>query len=40
MPDWSNMGEEVKERLKKCGREVKIFPLAKIVKPDLPGFLR
>lgn len=29
------MGEEVKERLKKCGQEVKIYPLAKIVKPEV-----
>ena len=28
------MGEEVKERLKKCGQEVKIYPLVKIVKPE------
>ena len=28
-----NMGENVKRRLKKCGDDVKIYPLAKIVKP-------
>lgn len=35
MPSWIEMGEEVKERLKKCGQEVKIYPLVKIVKPEV-----
>ena len=30
-----NMGEKVKTRLKKCGENVKIYPLAKIVKPEV-----
>jgi galactoside O-acetyltransferase len=30
-----NMGENVKRRLKKCGENVKIYPLAKIVKPEV-----
>ena len=30
-----NMGENVKRRLKKCGEDVKIYPLAKIVKPEV-----
>ena len=30
-----NMGEKVKRRLKKCGEDVKIYPLAKIVKPEV-----
>ena len=30
-----NMGENVKSRLKKCGESVKIYPLAKIVKPEV-----
>ena len=35
MSRWIEMGEEVKERLKKCGQEVKIYPLVKIVKPEV-----
>ena len=35
MPDCNGMGEKLKSRLKKCGREVKIYPLAKIVKPEV-----
>ena len=34
MPSWIEMGEEVKEKFKKCGQEVKIYTLAKIVKPE------
>lgn len=30
-----NMGEKVKTRLKRCGKSVKIYPLAKIVKPEV-----
>ena len=30
-----NMGENVKKRLKKCGENVKIYSLAKIVKPEV-----
>jgi galactoside O-acetyltransferase len=30
-----NMGEKVKRRLKRCGESVKIYPLAKIVKPEV-----
>lgn len=30
-----NMGEKVKSRFKKCGDDVKIYPLAKIVKPEV-----
>ena len=30
----SNMGENIKKELKFCGREVKIYPMAKIVKPE------
>ena len=30
-----NMGEKVKSRLKKCGENVKIYFLAKIVKPEV-----
>ena len=30
-----NMGESAKRSLKKCGEDVKIYPLAKIVKPDV-----
>ena len=30
-----NMGENVKRRLKKCGKDVKIFPLAKIANPEV-----
>ena len=28
-------GEKVKGRLKKCGKDIKIYPLAKIVKPEV-----
>ena len=30
-----NMGENVKRRLKKCGEDVEIYPLAKIIKPEV-----
>ena len=30
-----NMGSNVKDRLKKCGKDVTIFPLAKMVKPEV-----
>lgn len=30
-----NMGENVKNRLSKCGDDVNIYPLAKIVKPEV-----
>ena len=30
-----NMGENVRRRLKKCGDDVKIYPLAKIAKPEV-----
>ena len=30
-----NMGEKVKSRLKKCGENVKVYPLAKITKPEV-----
>lgn len=33
--DDQNMGEKVKENLKKCGQDVKIYPLAKIVNPEV-----
>ncbi|HJH25269.1 MAG TPA: hypothetical protein C5S37_15075, partial [Methanophagales archaeon] len=33
--DDVNMSENVKRRLKKCGEDVKIYPLAKIVKPEV-----
>ncbi len=35
MPSWIEMGEKVKGRLKRCGQEVKIYPLAKIIKPEV-----
>lgn len=35
MPNDEDMGENVKNRLKKCGDGVKIYPLAKIVKPEV-----
>ncbi len=35
MSDLDDIGEQVKERLKECGRGVKIFPLAKIAKPEV-----
>jgi galactoside O-acetyltransferase len=35
MSDWLEMGEGIKEKLKNCGREVKIYPLAKIVRPEI-----
>ena len=31
----ANMGERVKERLKRCGGEVQIYPLAKIAHPEV-----
>jgi len=33
--DDQNMGERVKGKLKRCGQGVKIYPLAKIVKPEV-----
>lgn len=33
--DDSNMGSKVKNRLKKCGKDVEIYPLSKIIKPEL-----
>ena len=30
-----NMGEKVKKKLKRCGEDVRIYPLAKIVKPEV-----
>jgi acetyltransferase-like isoleucine patch superfamily enzyme len=35
MFDYQNMGENVKQNLKSCGEGVKIYPLAKIVKPEV-----
>ncbi len=35
MSNSTEMGENVKDKLKRCGREVKIYPLAKIVKPEV-----
>ncbi|MFC1964848.1 acyltransferase [Chloroflexota bacterium] len=35
MFDTSNMGEQIKERLKRCGEGIVIYPLAKIVKPEV-----
>jgi len=35
MFDDQNMGENVKQNLKRCGEGVKIYPLAKIVKPEM-----
>ena len=35
MFDDPNMGEKVKERLKSCGEGVVIYPLAKIVNPEV-----
>lgn len=35
MKDCNDMGETTKSRFKKCGRAVKIYPLAKIVKPEV-----
>lgn len=32
---YENLGENAKSRLKKCGENVKIYPLAKIVKPEV-----
>jgi len=33
--DDQNMGEKVKQNLKRCGQDVKIYPLAKIVNPQV-----
>lgn len=33
--DDQNMGERVKQHLKRCGQGVRIYPLAKIVKPEV-----
>lgn len=33
--DDQNMGEKVKAKLKHCGKDVTIYPLAKIVKPEV-----
>jgi len=35
MSSWIEMGEGVKDKLKKCGQEVKMYPLAKIVTPEV-----
>jgi len=35
MHDDQNMGERVKERLRSYGRDVRIYPLAKIVNPEV-----
>ena len=35
MSNRTEMGEKVKDKLKRCGREVKIYPLAKIAKPEV-----
>ncbi len=35
MSRWIESGEQVKGKLKRCGQEVKIYPLAKIVKPEV-----
>jgi len=32
---FENMGENVKNKLKKCGKNVKIYPFAKIINPSL-----
>ena len=35
MSSETNMGEQVKKELKSYGQEVKIYPLAKIIKPEV-----
>ena len=35
MSDQNEMWEEIKKKLRKCGREVKIYPLAKIVSTEV-----
>jgi acetyltransferase-like isoleucine patch superfamily enzyme len=35
MSKRTEMGEEVKGKLRKCGREIKIYPTAKLVKPEV-----
>ena len=35
MSDQNEMWEEIKKNLRKCGREVKIYPLAKIVSTEV-----
>lgn len=35
MSNETNIGEKLKKELKSCGRAVKIYPLAKIVKPEV-----
>jgi len=35
MSSQNETGEKIKGKLNKCGREVKIYPLAKIVKPEV-----
>ena len=35
MSSQNEMGEEITGNLRKCGREVKIYPLAKIVSPEV-----
>jgi acetyltransferase-like isoleucine patch superfamily enzyme len=35
MPSWIKNGEQVIEKLKMCGQKVKIFPLSKIIKPEV-----
>ncbi|MFC1870787.1 acyltransferase [Chloroflexota bacterium] len=35
MSHVSEMGESIKEKLNKCGSEVKIYPMAKVIKPEV-----
>jgi len=35
LPGFELMGENVKEKLKKCGKDVRIHPLSKICKPEV-----
>jgi acetyltransferase-like isoleucine patch superfamily enzyme len=35
MPSWIEGEEKLKGKLKRCGREVKIYPLARIIKPEV-----
>jgi acetyltransferase-like isoleucine patch superfamily enzyme len=35
MSSWIEGEEQLKAKLKRCGREVKIYPLAKIIKPEV-----
>lgn len=38
MSNWTEMGEEVQGKLKSCGQGAKIYPLAKIIKPEVIEF--